>query len=446
LRRENEIFIESGDQAGVKSSTPTPALVNYVRFEPSGFIVKIPLKPHAAANTGDTAGALENYAKADRIIDNLRREFPDQIEFKGLKRNLHTKMGEVFQRGGNPEETRKNFLAAVDLSREMVDAEPENPTHLSALGQAYILYGETLPLGLNENQSVAVASKGLPFLEKALIITPNESVPLQRMNMANIHIGLQLCSLAREAEESGDLNKVVELYEQASEQFQKAKETAEKLTTLDGKNAGFHRRLYASKFDESIALSGLGKTGEALQIQREILAETEKSSKDALNAEAQFDLAQVYYETGRTFARRREFSGAIANMRKAVALYDKIIEKDAQNSEVQSYKFEAQLKLGDAIFEQGNQPEAIEIYRAALAEARTAPKLKDTPYVGFAEGWTHEKIGDLYAGKNQMQISCGEYQKTLENWRAPQTSPVNFGFSAEKFERLQQKTARCGEL
>ena len=169
---------------------------------------------------------------------------------------------------GNAEETKNHFLEAVNLSKKIAANEPESPKQLSALGQSYILYGETLPLGTGENESVTVSEQGFPHLEKALQIAPDDSPSLQRMNMAHIRVGLQIYALAREAEDGNDAKKAADFYNRAAEYFRKSTEEARKLVTIDEKNAGFKRRLFAGEFNESTALSGLGKTDEALKIQQ----------------------------------------------------------------------------------------------------------------------------------------------------------------------------------
>ena len=115
-------------------------------------------------------------------------------------------------------------------SEDIAAHEPESPKQLSALGQSYILYGETLPLGIGENESVTVSSKGFPHLEKALAIAPEDLPSLQRANMAHIRVGLQIYALARDAEEGGDETQSASFYRQAAEYFRKSREEAEKLT------------------------------------------------------------------------------------------------------------------------------------------------------------------------------------------------------------------------
>ncbi|CAN5639750.1 hypothetical protein BH20ACI4_BH20ACI4_27250 [soil metagenome] len=398
--------------------------------------------PHDNANTGDTAAALENYQKAQKIAEQLLSNTPDDWEITGKLRAIHTKTGETFQRMGNAEETKNHFLAAVNLSEKIAAHEPESPKQLSALGQSYILYGETLPLGTGENESVTVSSKGFPHLEKALKIAPDDSPSLQRMNMAHIRVGLQIYALARDAEDGNDAKNAADFYNRAADYFRQSKEEARKLVTIDDKNAGFKRRLFVGEFNESTALSGLQKTDEALTIQQKILDETAGFAADKKNAEAQFDLAQAFYEIGGTFLRRGDFVNASNNIGKAIAIYNQIIAADASNIEVQKFKFEAQIKLGSIKLAEKNYSAANDILGNALAELKKSSGDQNADYLRFAEGWINEKTGDVFAAQNDFANAKANYQKVLEIWQNEKTAPTNHGFSAAKINYLREKAAR----
>jgi eukaryotic-like serine/threonine-protein kinase len=398
--------------------------------------------PHDNANTGDTNAALENYQKSLAIAERLNRQTPEDWEITGKLRAIQTKLGEIFQRMGNAEETKNNFRAAVELSEKIAAHEPESPKQLSALGQSYIFYGETLPLGTGENESVAVSSKGFPYLEKALQIAPDDSPSIQRTNMAHIRVGLQINALARDAEDGGDEKKAAEYYAQASEYFRKSKEEAQKLVASDAKNAGFRRRLFVAEFNESTALSGLRKTDEALSFQRKMLTETTAVAAEAKNAEAQFDLAQAYFEIGSTFFRRAEFAAAAENIGKAIEIYNQIIASDTNNVEVQKFKFEAQIKLGNIKLAEKNYAAANAIYNSALSELQKSSDGKNADYLKFAEGWINEKIGDTFAAQNDLTNARAAYEKTLQIWQNENAAPTNHGFSAAKINYLREKFRR----
>ncbi|MEP6900530.1 MAG: protein kinase [Actinomycetota bacterium] len=398
--------------------------------------------PHDNANTGDTAAALENYQKSLAIAEGLNRQTPEDWEITGKLRALHTKLGEIFQRMGNAEETKNHFRTAVELSEKIAAHEPESPKQLSALGQSYIFYGETLPLGTGENESVAVSSKGFLYLEKALRIAPDDSPSIQRTNMAQIRVGLQINALARDAEDGGDEKKTYEYYTQAAEYFRKSKEEAQKLVASDAKNAGFRRRLFVAEFNESTSLSGRQKTDEALVIQRKMLVETISVATEQKNAEAQVDLAQTFFEIGSTFFRRREFAAAAENIEKAINIYNQIITADTSNVEVQKFKFEAQIKLGNLKLAEKNYAAATEIYKNALSELQNSPSLKNPDYLQFAEGWIIEKLGDTFAAQNDLNDARTAYEKTLQIWQNEKAAPTNHGFSAAKINYLREKTLR----
>jgi serine/threonine protein kinase len=398
--------------------------------------------PHDNANAGDTGAALENYQKSLAIAEGLNRQTPGDWEITGKLRALHTKLGEVFQRMGNAGETKEHFRAAVELSERIAAHEPESPKQLSALGQSYILYGETLPLGTGEGESVTVSSKGFSYLAKALQIAPDDSPSIQRTNMAHIRVGLQINALARDAEDGGDAGKASDYYSQAAEYFRQSREEAQKLVASDAKNAGFRRRLFVAEFNESTALSGLQKTNEALLIQRKMLTETTAVATEAKNAEAQFDLAQAFFELGSTFFRRREFPAAAENIGQAINVYNQIIKADASNVEVQKFRFEAEIKLGTIRFAEKNPAAAAEIYKNALGELQSSSSLKNPDYLQFAEGWITEKLGDTFAAQNDLTGARANYEKTLQIWQNENAAPTNHGFSAAKINYLREKAWR----
>ena len=299
-----------------------------------------------------------------------------------------------------------------------------------------------MPLGTNENESVAVSSKGFTSLEKALQIAPEDAPSIQRSNMAHIRVGLQISALARDAEDGGDEKKAADFYQKSAEYFQKSKEEAQKLVASDSKNAGFRRRLFVSEFNESTSLSGRQKTDEALQIQNKMLAETTRVAAEAKNAEAKLDLAQVYYEIGSTFFRRREFAAADANIGKAIAVYDQIIAADASNVEVQKFKFEAQIKLGSIKLAEKDYSAANAIFNNALSDLQKSFGSQNPDYLKFAEGWISEKTGDIFAAQNDAERARANYRKTLEIWQDEKAAPTNQGFSAAKISYLREKSLR----
>lgn len=398
--------------------------------------------PYENANTGSTTAALENYLKAQNITEQLLSQTPEDWEMIGKLRAIHTKTGEIYQRMGKTEETKNHFRAAVELSEKIAAHEPESPKQLSALGQSFILYGETLPLGINENESVGISSKGFQYLEKALQIAPEDSPSIQRSNMAHIRVGLQVYALARDAEAGGDSQKKNEFYQRSAELFKKAKEEAQKLISIDGKNAGFRRRLFISEFNESTSLSGLGKTDEALQIQRRTLEETKANATEAKNVEAQFDLAQVYFELGNTFFRRNELPAAAENFDQAIEIYKVIIAADSENGQVQKSRFETQLKLGEVKIAQKKYSEAGTAFNDARKDLENSYGTKNPDYMKFAEGWAEEKIGDLFAAQNDFGRARQNYKNALVIWQNEKSDPTKHGFSAAKIKYLGEKAAR----
>lgn len=136
------------------------------------------------------------------------------------------------------------------------------------------------------------------------------------------------------------------------------------------------------------------------------------------------------------------FAAAAENIGKAINIYNQIIKTDASNVEVQKFKFEAQIKLGNIKFAEKNYPAATEIYKNALSELQNSSSAKNSDYLQFAEGWITEKIGDTFAAQNDKPNARANYEKTLQIWQNEKTAPTNHGFSAAKINYLREKVLR----
>ncbi len=195
----------------------------------------------------------------------------------------------------------------------------------------------------------------------------------------------------------------------------------------------------------------------ALQIQQGILENAQKeSAADGENAQARQDVASTLSQIGLTYTARKDFPSALTHFKKALRQLEQLIAKDAANSEIQQDYFNNYIYAGDAQGEQRDYESAVKTYRAAFEFAQNAPKLKDSPFVRFAEGMMHEKIGSCLMSeaentppnperRRKFQTAREEFQKALLNWQDKESAPDKFGLSEELVATAQKKSAECEE-
>jgi serine/threonine protein kinase/tetratricopeptide (TPR) repeat protein len=411
------------------------------------------------ANTGDTAGAIASYRNALNLLENLSQKTPDDLEVMKQRRGTHNRLGLVLVRAGDTEDARASYRSAVALSEQILTREPDVARQKVGLAQSYVNLCRALPPGLGAGESVETCRRAIPILEEIINANPNELPALTEMNAAENQLGAQLTAVGDGVDRDADLARSREVYGEAAAHFRRAGVMAKRMLEIEPQNALFRRRLFAATFNESTAQRNSGDADAALITQRAMFDEATKvAAADEANAESQYDVVTVTNEIGLTHIERRDFPSAAAQFRQALAMLDKLIAQDPKSAELQRDKFETYSHLGEALATQGDFENAIAAFREAYAHAQTAPTLKDTPFVIYAEGVMHEKVGDCYFARaekktasaaqrrSEFQAARAEYEKTIQAWQQAGAAPENFGFSAEKISALKERLSRCVTL
>lgn len=411
------------------------------------------------ANTGDTAGAIASYRNALTLLENIAEKSPDDLEVIKQRRGAHNRLGLVLVRAGDSAGARESYRSAVMLSEKILTIEPDVARQKVGLAQSYVNLCRSLPPGLGAGESIETCRRAIPILTEILNANPNEILAISEMNAAENQLGAQFTAVGDGVDRDTELPRAREMYKTAASHFQRAAMMAKRMLKIEPQNALYRRRLFAAIFNESTAQRNSGEAENALRTQREMLdVATQAARADEANAEAQYDVVTVTNEIGLTHVERGDFAAAVSQFRQSLSLLDKLIAKDPSSAEVQRDKFETHLHLGNALATQGDFESAITAFREAYAHAQAAPALKDTPFVTYAEGVMHEKVGDCYFARVEaeklpaaqrrdgFQAARAEYEKTLRAWQQPGAAPENFGFSSEKIAALKENLARCDKL
>ena len=408
------------------------------------------------ANLGDTAGAIANYRKALAMLDDANRKLPDEIKVIEQQRDAHKRLSLILLRANAPE-AAEHYRQSIALSERIMKDSPADVHQSVMLAESYVNLCRAVPPGLNANQSVEICRQAVPILQQAEARNPQDVVVIAGLNAAHNQLGAQYTALADGTDHDAEPQKAQELYQTAGEHFAQAAATAEQLVELEPANARYRRRLFAARFNESLAERNSGKAAAALTVQQAMLTEATRAAQDRDNAEAQHDLITVVNEMGLTYIELKDFDRADRQFRQALEMFDKLISQDRANAETQRDKFETYLNVGNALAAKGDLDKARIAFRAAAAFAQTAPALKNTPFEFYAEGATHKKIGDCWfaasenkktpaAKRESLTTARAEYEKTLQNWQQPDHAPENFGQSDNQTQVVKQSIAECDKL
>ncbi len=405
-------------------------------------------------NTGDTAAAVESYRKSLALFENAAQKSQSDDNLQAQLAEAHKKLGLALRKTGD-KQAGEHFQTAVAINEKLLAAQPNDNARKIQTAQAYVNLCRVMPKGLAANESVETCRRALPLLESVSAETPNDKAVLSEMQTTQNILGIQFGMMADAVDKETETAKAQEFYARAADYFREAAKNADKLVIIEPANAIYRRQVFGTRLNESTARLNSGESGEALQIQQNLLEKArQESAADRENAQAQQDVASTLSQIGLTQIERKEFPAAYASFRQSVELLEKLIGQDAANKELQQDCFNNLIYSGDALKGQNDHGAAVKTYRAAFDFAQKAAKLKDTPFAKFAEGWSHEKIGESLMTEAERAAAPSEkrgkylaareeFEKAAALWQDEETAPENFGLSEDLTAATQKKSAEC---
>ncbi len=189
----------------------------------------------------------------------------------------------------------------------------------------------------------------------------------------------------------------------------------------------------------ALSQNELGETETALKTHLELLEYARQATeKDAENANAMFDLSDAQQSIARTYSRRGEFDKAFLFFQKSLAIKERMIKEDPENSDALRMKFITEIFLGDARLLQGDVIKAAAEYRTAFEEFKKTDA-KDDPYLIYAEGFTAFKLGNCF----QKQAENQKGKAAAASWKSAQES---FAKALELWKRPESEEALLADI
>ncbi len=391
------------------------------------------------ANLGDTKGAIESYAKAVALLENASEISNDPNIFKELI-GAYQKFGALLSRSGEDIKGAEYNEKAVALGEKSLAVNPENSERILLLAGAYLYQGDLQSPYSQAAETIKIYEKALELTARIYRKEPENPMALRRFIGLNQRLGFRYFLLGQNASETGRPDETAEFYKKSLPFYQTSLDAAEKQFALDPQNAIFRRTFFALKMNVAQTERELGATDQALEKQREALAEfVNVSESDAADFEAKSDLALAYEDLALTLAKRREFADAFENYRRADALMDEAVKNDANNKEFWRSRRDVEMRFGNTLLNAGKLKEALEMYRRATEKAEIAPMLEDEKWRNFFSGELYEKLGDVSAAQNYENRARDYYRKSLELLKTSENLPKEHAFNESKIAYLKQK-------
>ena len=356
---------------------------------------------------GDSTGALSSYQKALAIRRALTSsKAATTADRLALARSLSV-LGRFFH-------ARGDHSAALDLNSQSIavmealgKAEPDNPTVLGQLQDAYDALGDTLSSngpagGLGRlAEASEIHRKAVELGQEQARRHPDDVAFQRRLGVALIKI-------------SDDLKKIGQRKEALAYSF-RARDIFSKLTAEHPTNATLRRLLAGcySSIGDTQAWDGDPKA--SLESYSKTLATAQSMAQaDPRSQQAQFDLAISYegvgYAQGR-LGRRRE---ARVNLEAAKDISEKASKADPRNTDAKHLLAYSEVLLGDLHERDGDHARALVYYRNALSiwEPLVATARNDVD-TRLRVASTEDRIGEALAKTGSVTEASVHLHKAL---------------------------------
>lgn len=350
------------------------------------------------ANLGDSAGALVSYRKSVEILESLARKDPaNVVHLKNLRQAGHqTALLLVrLQRWKEAEETGQKVL---DISRRLVELDPNNQEYRILLVRSYHVKGETVEFSGGDEETAEWFRRAVREGEETYAKNPVDEMGRRSLATALQRLGTRLEFRAEHLREIGaPADRIMPLYVEAEGLHRRTVEMSEALRRDFPRVEVYSRFVAAASINLGTAMARVGKGDvgipyilRALDILRAI------SERDPKNNEAKRDVA----ETWQYMAFARDAMGQSGEAVKAnlesLRILEEITTNDPSNFEFLKQTHLTYNKTGDIFLQQGQLAEALAYYRKGMAYVARMSVLNDNSQIAVLRSESNRKAGEAH--------------------------------------------------
>ena len=313
------------------------------------------------SSLGDTAGALESYRKARRLLENAGHRNQEALA------GVYQLEGAILVREGRPGESRQLQLQAVALFEKLQRARPENREAVLQLSEAYVYLGQSEFIEAGQRPTAAGFEAALrtylrasSTVEALTLRAPGDARVLHSLDTAQCYVAYALWKL-------GELTGNTEYYRRAVQCTRRALEAAQSAAAADGSKFSLQWAVSDAYGNHGHSLLLAGDRAGARGYQQKSLDGLERlAAEEPENQELGRAIADAHLELGRSGA-RADWRQAMAHCRTALAQYQQRVRSDPGNMENVGSAIEARDAMAAILLRNRDRAGAAELYRQNLA-------------------------------------------------------------------------------
>ncbi len=361
--------------------------------------------------TGNLPEAFENYQKAFACYDTLS----ETNESKRALAVLFRHNAKALVLSGKLAEAMENFKKSINISNELIAADPNDESFKRNLGLANIYYGDALVASGDLNGALAAERDAYNLLSS--LISPNDAQTRREANNAYSRIARVL---GRMGDKKGALETAL-----------KSLSIDEELLKADPSNSLARRDASIGYYKVAQSYSAVGDVQSAIANFRKAIELCEADiASNPLRTEMRGDLVAYLYWLGESLEKNKEMPEALESYKKMMAIQQFLADAEPTNALQRGNLAIGLTKVSNMSLKFGSKTEALEGFQKALAIREELVAANPENSTGRGQlAYIFRGLGDYFA-------SLGEGGKRVEDWREAKNW---FQKSLDVWTDLQQK-------
>ena len=307
------------------------------------------------ANTGDTAGALENYEKSIKLLENLTESKNAAARSRAEEELITTYHSDsaLNSRIFDFDEAISVQRKALDLARRHLASDSSDLKRRLTFARASLWLGDAYSEAGNFTEAVELYRQFIGSAEEIYQTAPHDKDAQTVLAVAHDRIGR---GFLLRGEELGRTDfppeKIAGIYRESSVHLEKALELFKKTADENPDNQKYRRNFLDGQTNFAQVLRDLGETDRALPMLEEIVDAREKSIQaDGGNRQLKADYAEDLHQLALTLKTKNSFDRAAAEFGKSLAVLNDLIAEDTENMEFRLTRLKTANDYGKLLFD-----------------------------------------------------------------------------------------------
>jgi eukaryotic-like serine/threonine-protein kinase len=370
---------------------------------------------------GDTNQALASDRKALAIIEPLAAEHPSDLATRRTLASIQRQLGVALVIELKYDDAFPWLQKSCQIFDEIARSHPTDLQSLLDAGQSWQTLGKTMSdkggyVAFNAVVPLEHLNRAVQYLRAALRLSPTNTTALMTLAATYEAIG-RIDSLPNPSKGTQDyqigLDALANLTE-SERQTAEAQQVRARLLVLLGWNQG-----QLGELKESLA---------TLEAARPLL--DAQATADPQNTGPEYRRFELYRSLGLVYGYAKDTANSLADLRTALSIMDKIMQRDTANANYPVLRAEMQGRVATVLFETGRSAEAFPYAQASVTYFK---KLGENPAVTSGE-----LMEAIRSTANNAVPSLRDYQAALRfALHADQLSngkdPAILGYLAESY-------------